>query len=305
MKKNLGFDAETYADIAGFSGDWRDSWWYQDYLELLAKRWKLQGTRDILDVGCGAGHWGQRLATLVDDPAVTGVDHEAGFLELARERAQGRPGAFTYVEGHAESLPFDDDSFDLVTCQTVLIHVGDAEAVLREMIRVARPGGLIVAAEPNNRTNRMVNAAGIPMADFEDTLRSLRFDDACIRGKIALGQGDGAIGERLADMFVRAGLKQMQVSNNDRCAWLVPPYATKVEQDHIALFRAHVATRISRWGDYETSKELYLAGGGDEADFDALFELDVRRQAETLADIDAGRHVWGGGFVMYVASGRK
>lgn len=305
MDKNQGYDAEAYADLAGFTGDWRDSWWHQDYLELLARRWELGDARTLLDVGCGAGHWGQRIAGLMRDPVVTGVDHEADFLALARERADGRPGSFTYREGRAEALPFDDDTFDVVTCQTVLIHVPDAEAALREMVRVTRPGGLIVAAEPNNRTNRMVNAVCLPEHDLEDTLRLLRFDDICIRGKIALGQGDGAVGERLAHLFCSLGLEHMQVSNNDRAAWLVPPYATATERQHIELFRSHVATKICRWGDYERAKKLYAAGGGTEADFEALFALDVRRHEKVLADIDAGRHVWGGGFVMYVASGRK
>ncbi len=305
MKKNLGYDAKKYADLAGFSGDWRDSWWNQDYLELLAKRWEASELRTVLDVGCGAGHWGQRIATLVKDPVVTGVDHEPDFLDAARERAKDRPGSFTYCEGNAESLPFDDNTFDLVTCQTVLIHVADAETALREMIRVTRPGGLVVAAEPNNRTNRMVNAVALPEHDIEETLALLRFDDRCLRGKVALGQGDGAVGERLAHLFAEASLERLQVSTNDRCAWLIPPYETPTEQQHLALFRSHVATKICRWGHYEQAKALYVAGGGAEDEFDALFQMDVKRSEKVLTDIEANRHVWGGGFVMYIASGRK
>ena len=305
MNKNQGYDAEQYAALAGFSGDWRDSWWHQDYLELLAKRWGASDVKSVLDVGCGAGHWGQRIASLLDDPIVTGVDHEPGFLDAARTRATGRPGTYAYLRGTAEGLPFDDDTFDMVTCQTVLIHVADAEVALREMIRVAKPGGLIVAAEPNNRTNRIVNAACFPRPDLEETLQLMRFDDACIRGKMALGQGDAEVGEKLPHLFASMGLTRMHVSTNDRNAWLVPPYSTATEQQHIALFREHVAAKICRWGDYERAKQLYLAGGGTEDAFEVLYALDVRRHAQVLADIDAGRHVWGGGFVMYVASGRK
>ena len=41
MKKNLGFDAERYASLAGFESDWRDTWWHQDTLELMARRLRL------------------------------------------------------------------------------------------------------------------------------------------------------------------------------------------------------------------------------------------------------------------------
>lgn len=113
------------------------------------------------------------------------------------------------------------------------------------------------------------------------------------------------MGERLAHLFKSIGLDAMQTFNNDRSAWLVPPYETATERRHIELFRSHVATKICRWGDYDRAKKLYRAGGGSDEDFEELFALDVRRHEKVLTDIDAGLHVWGGGFVMYVTSGRK
>ena len=84
MKKNLGFDAERYASLAGFESDWRDTWWHQDTLELMARRLRLDEVERALDVGCGGGHWGQRLSTLLPKGARgTGVDHEPGFLDAA------------------------------------------------------------------------------------------------------------------------------------------------------------------------------------------------------------------------------
>ena len=59
---------------------------------------------------------------------------------------------FRYRVADAKTLPFPDASFDLVTCQTLLIHLADPSAVIAEMARVARPGGLVLAAEP--RTSR-------------------------------------------------------------------------------------------------------------------------------------------------------
>ncbi|MEM9072548.1 MAG: class I SAM-dependent methyltransferase [Myxococcota bacterium] len=304
MKKNLGWTAKEYATVAGFTSDWRDLWWHQDYLELLAKRWKLRERETLLDVGCGAGHWGQRLATLMQAPDVVGIDHEPGFLDAARARAKSRPGTFAYQEGSVLALPFEDNRFDVVTCQTVMIHVADARAALREMIRVTKPGGIVICAEPNNLTNSLVNQVGLPEADFAETLRILAFDHACVRGKRALGQGDAQVGERLGALFLEEGLTDLTISTNDRCAWLVPPYATAAEQSHIEFVRKYAELDVARFGDKEKTRTLYEAGEGAD-EFDEVWSLILKRQRQLIVDVDAGRYIWGGGFVMYAASGTK
>ncbi len=111
----------------------------------------------MLDVGCGVGHWGVLLASVMSgDVRVTGVEREPSWVEQARARAAalGLAGRFSYQQGEAERLPFPDDSFDLTTCQTVLIHLPDPAAAIAEMRRVTRPGGLVVVAEPNNLSER-------------------------------------------------------------------------------------------------------------------------------------------------------
>ena len=39
-EKNAGWSPEEYAELTGFEGEWRDSWWNQDFLELMARRWE-------------------------------------------------------------------------------------------------------------------------------------------------------------------------------------------------------------------------------------------------------------------------
>lgn len=304
--KNLGFDAERYASLAGFESDWRDTWWHQDTLELMAARLRLSEVGRALDVGCGAGHWGQRLSTLLPEGAtVTGVDHEPGFLDAARARAERFPHAFTYVEGAAEALPFGDDTFDLVTCQTVLIHVADAEVALREMVRVTKPGGVIAAAEPDNLFNALAFRRHEPAPPFEETLALLDFERRCLDGKRALGQGDSAVGDRLPQLLEALGLEDRRVYKNDRCAVLSPPYATPAERMTVEQLEAHADEALSRWGDEATARTLYRAGGGEPSEFDALWDLEQRSRRRLIEDTRAGRHRFTGGLCMYLASGRK
>lgn len=97
----------------------------------------------VLDVGCGTGAFTRRVAALLPDSQVTGLDQDAARLAFAR-RQGGRPN-LDYAEGDLAALPFEDGRFDLAFCRFVLVHVADPGGALREMARVTRPGGRVVA----------------------------------------------------------------------------------------------------------------------------------------------------------------
>ncbi|MFK7991599.1 MAG: class I SAM-dependent methyltransferase [Sandaracinaceae bacterium] len=304
--KNLGWNAEEYAALAGFDSDWRDSWWRQDYLQLLSTRLGFSDARTVLDVGCGAGHWGHRLSTLLGPEArITGVDHEAGFLDAARERAKQRPSTFDYRVATAEALPFEDDHFDLVTCQTVLMHVPDARAALREMVRVLRPGGLLLACEPNNLVNAITKRLAEPGMDDDALFRQARFDVTCLRGKAELGQGDSTVGEALPRLLLELGLEDQQIATNESTATMLPPYEPPSNQVAIDMLRVAISRGTSGIGDEATTRRLFEAGGGDPNAFEALWAEGLLHQRAALEALDAGTYAFSGGFVMYVASGRK
>lgn len=305
--RNLGISAERYTELAGFDGDWRDTWWHQDYLELTAKRLDFGAVRSVLDIGCGAGHWGQRIATLLEPgAAITGVDHEEGFLDAARQRSKRFDGhQFTYAKADGAELPFDDDSFDLVTCQTVLIHVADAKAVLAEMVRVAKPGGLIVTAEPNNIANAFMYRVGEPEFPFDDVMKLLHFERTCIVGKASLGQGDSSIGERIPSFMLDLGLTDRQVYKNDRCATWMPPYASPAEKLSVEMLEASEGQQAWGYGGRDLAEKLFAAGGGDAAEFEELWAIGERYDRHMRSTVKD--HTWRftGGLIMYLAAGRK
>jgi SAM-dependent methyltransferase len=94
----------------------------------------------ILDVGCGTGANLEMLAQFGD---AEGVDVSAEALAFCRER-----GLTKVRQGEAERLPYDDESFDLVTGLDVVEHLDDDVAGLKEMRRVLRPGGYVLLFVP-------------------------------------------------------------------------------------------------------------------------------------------------------------
>jgi ubiquinone/menaquinone biosynthesis C-methylase UbiE len=89
----------------------------------------------VLDLCCGQGN--VTAALLERGCAVTGLDFSPVMLEMARKRA---PGA-ELIEGDAQDLPFDDDSFDAVISNFGICHVPDQPLALREAKRVLKSGG--------------------------------------------------------------------------------------------------------------------------------------------------------------------
>jgi SAM-dependent methyltransferase len=94
----------------------------------------------LLDVGCGPGLAAQTLAKKMDK--VAGVDASTTFIEIARERMPS--GDFNVAE--METLPYPDDSFDVVTGFNAFQYAASPVKALREARRVAKPGGFIVIA---------------------------------------------------------------------------------------------------------------------------------------------------------------
>lgn len=100
------------------------------------------GTTRALDVGCGTGNLTRHLLAL--GARVTAADLSPGVLaEVARRFGDGGRLEIQQLNG-SDLRPLADDSFDLVVSYSVLHHVPDYGALVREMARVARPGGIVL-----------------------------------------------------------------------------------------------------------------------------------------------------------------
>jgi ubiquinone/menaquinone biosynthesis C-methylase UbiE len=292
---------------AEYFGDTRDHWWNQDFLELMAQRWKLSGVRDVLDVGCGVGHWGRLLERVLPKEArVIGIDRDPFWIEKATGRAgaAGLTERFQYQVAVAEELPFKDGTFDLVTCQTVLIHARDPGATLAEMIRVVKPGGLVVVAEPNNAASSLILDTATFNAPVDDIVAMVRFQLVCERGKAALNEGNNSAGELMPALFAERGLADIQVYLNDKASPLFPPYTS---QHARALIDEMVdfADRDFWCWSREDTRRYFLAGGGSEEELNKCWSAALAGSKRAAESIKQGTYAAAGGALCYLVSGRR
>lgn len=115
--------------------------------DALLERADIEATARVLDLGAGAGLLTVRAARLASGGKVVGIDHSAGMLGQALQKAQrlGVSERVECVQMDAERLAFDPSSFDRVVSLFVLAHLPNPDVALRELHRVLRPGGKLVA----------------------------------------------------------------------------------------------------------------------------------------------------------------
>lgn len=101
----------------------------------------LAGVR-LLDLGCGTGNAAMEAARR--GARVVAVDPASRLLEVGAARAAAEGTTVDWRVGGAEAIPLEDASVDVVVSVFAVIFAADADAVVREMLRVVRPGGRIV-----------------------------------------------------------------------------------------------------------------------------------------------------------------
>jgi SAM-dependent methyltransferase len=157
-------------DVSGIKEGQRKMWTVGDYpdiartltgvAETILARAEVGPGVSLLDVATGAGN--VAIPAALAGAGVTGLDLTPRLLEVARERATDAGAEVSFIEGDAEDLPFDSDSFDRVTSCFGVMFAPRHELAAGELARVARPGAKIVvtAWTPEGLNGQMFKTVG-------------------------------------------------------------------------------------------------------------------------------------------------
>lgn len=139
------------------------------HLASLALKVGIRQGQQVLDVACGTGEW--LLACQQRGAAPSGVDLSVKAVDLCKKSL----GAGEFHATAAESLPFGDGCFDVVTCLGSLEHFVNPERALQEMFRVAKADATVIILVPNADflTRRLGLFAGTYQVDAKEEVRSL------------------------------------------------------------------------------------------------------------------------------------
>ena len=166
------------------------------YLEVGIKDAEI-----ILDVGCGSGMVTRDIAHLTKGKVIA-IDDSDDMLKVAKDVLKPYENAELRV-GNAEKIPFEDNTFDIVTCNLLLMWAKNPQKVVNEMTRVTKLGGTVLATiEPDygGKLHYPENPKVDPI-----------FAGEAIKRK----GGDPHIGRKLRLLFVRAGLRtRVGIGNN-------------------------------------------------------------------------------------------
>ncbi len=161
---------------------------------LFAEQAQLRPDQRALDVGCGPGALTAQLVARLGASGVAAIDPSKSFVAAIRSRFPG----VDVRHGTAEDLPFPDDAFDAALAQLVVHFMSAPVAGLREMGRVTRPGGVVMASVWDHAGD------GSPLSTFWHAARDI--DPQAVDESERAGSREG----HLAELCAAAGLTDVQ-----------------------------------------------------------------------------------------------
>jgi len=140
---------QTIAPKYDFMNDVMSFKLHKVWRKKTMKKINMQKGQTALDLCCGTCDWTIDLAKASQTGRIVGLDFSENMLAIGKQKVidQGLDKQIKLIQGDAMSLPFADNSFDIVTIGFGLRNVPSYEQVVSEMLRVVKPGGQIVCLD--------------------------------------------------------------------------------------------------------------------------------------------------------------
>jgi|SRR5580700_4892184 SAM-dependent methyltransferase len=193
---------------------------------ILLQRYKLPAQPYVLDAGCGTGELAARIADLLPQARVLGVDIVDEHLELARRRCAGNVSRVRFEHQSIYELDAADGTFDLTLCRHVLHSIPHADGVVAELTRVTRPGGYLHVIPEDYGMLQFARGAELDPRDF--------WHEVPATMSRATGV-DLFVGRHAYGIFARLGLEEIAVDY--------------IVVDPIRVPRETFATILEAWRD--------------------------------------------------------
>lgn len=116
------------------------------WFEWLRHQVDLTGALQVLEVGCGTGQFWEGAPQEWDANDLTITDLARSMVDMTTAKVTGHANSVTGIECDVQELPFPDGSFDAVIANQMLYHVPDPTLAIRELARVLRPHGVLLAS---------------------------------------------------------------------------------------------------------------------------------------------------------------
>ena len=227
-------DALTCATLKNL----REQWWDSEFSAFLQDTLRPRPGNRILDVGCGEGTAEMSLGRLrISQLALFAIDRN--LQRVVHAAAEGRSHNYRLQLAGADvsRLPFRSGAFDATFCVAVLQHVNDLPRAVRELARVTRTGGRVLAVEPDNAARYWYSSSPLGAQAFA---QAQTFFSA-----VRDARGDAtepAVGPRVSAIFATCGIEPVSVQ-------LFPVSVTHIGQPPASLWQARRQAVEAAFGD--------------------------------------------------------
>jgi ubiquinone/menaquinone biosynthesis C-methylase UbiE len=244
----------------------KDDKWDNRYITILSDFLDMPKHNMIIDIGCGTGKFTRILQNMgLRNAQIIGIDINRSVLKTARKLSNQK---IKYKHGDVFDLDFDSDFADLVTCRTLLMNLKNKGKALKEMIRIAKPNGIVAVVEPDFLSESVFST--IPKET--KILKQLV--------KASAGEVDLQFGPKAASLFHKCGLKNIEVWTYTVSAFIKPPYSDSFPSIHTEDVKGikNIERLVSTW------KKALSEGGMSKRKIEKLLvearEIDFKRSEQ-------------------------